>query len=145
MNMYFKVCNDSIKESVLCHHDYTYHNIIFDNDGNTYIVDFDYCKAEVQIYDVATLMIKALKRLNWNSDYAKIILDSYNSVRQITKEEYNILKTLLIFPQRFWRLANRYYYKEAGWNEQSFIRKLKEIIDERENYMNFLEKMHEIM
>lgn len=50
----------------------------------------------------------------------------------------NILKTLLIFPQRFWRLANRYYYKEAGWSEASFVKKMKEIIEEREPYMNFI-------
>ncbi|SKA76337.1 spore coat-associated protein S [Caloramator quimbayensis] len=142
---YYKVCNESIKESVLCHHDYTYHNIIFDSKDSAHIVDFDYCKSEIQIYDVSTLMIKSLKRLNWNVDYAKIILDSYNSIRPISKEEYNILKTLLLFPQRFWRLANRYYYKEAGWNEVSFTKKLNEIIDEREKYMAFLEKMHEIM
>lgn len=142
---YFNVCDESVKNSVLCHHDYTYHNILFDSSDKAYIVDFDYCKSEIQIYDVSTLMIKALKRLDWNADYAKLILDSYNSIKPISREEYNVLKTLLIFPQRFWRLANRYYYKEAGWNEYTFTKKLKEIIEERENYMAFLGKMNQIM
>jgi CotS family spore coat protein len=138
MESYKKVCSDALSDKVLCHHDFTYHNILFDDNGNSYVIDFDYCKWEMQIYDVATLLIKSLKRLNWDNKHAQLILDSYNAIKPISKHEYNILKTLLIFPQRFWRLANRYYYKEAGWSEASFIKKMKEIIDERESYMNFL-------
>jgi CotS family spore coat protein len=138
MESYKKICSDALSDKVLCHHDFTYHNILFEDNGNSYVIDFDYCKWEMQIYDVATLLIKSLKRLNWDNKHAQLILDSYNAIKPISKHEYNILKTLLIFPQRFWRLANRYYYKEAGWSEASFIKKMKEIIDERESYMNFL-------
>lgn len=140
---YASVCEDAVTNNVLCHHDYTYHNIILSKDDEANIVDFDYCKSEIQIYDVSTLMIKALKRLNWNPDSGKMILKSYNKIKPITKEECNVLKTLLIFPQRFWRLANRYYYREAGWNEVTYTKKLKEIIDERENYMSFLTGMED--
>lgn len=145
INCYKNVCQDSIINSVLCHHDFTYHNIIFNNDNVTHIVDFDYCKSEVQIYDVSTLLVKSLKRLNWNKDYAGIILDEYNSAKPISKDEYNVLKALLMFPQRFWRLANRYYYREAGWSESTFIKKMKEIVDERERYQEFVSRFDEVI
>ncbi len=138
LESYKKVCSDALSDKVLCHHDFTYHNILFEDNGNSYIIDFDYCKWEMQIYDVATLLIKSLKRLNWNMNSGKLVLEAYGNVKPISKDELNILKTLLIFPQRFWRLANRYYYKEAGWSEASFVKKMKEIIDEREEYMNFI-------
>jgi CotS family spore coat protein len=141
---YAWVCEEALRENVLCHHDYTYHNILFDKDENAYVIDFDYCKAEIQIYDVSTLIIKALKRLNWNISYAKLIVDSYNAIKPMNKNDYNVLKTLLIFPQRFWRIANRYYYKEAGWSDATFMKKIKEIIEERENYMNFISNLDEI-
>ena len=136
---YNRVCQNDSQDKVLCHHDFTYHNILIKDNGDTYIVDFDYCKEEIQVYDVATLMIKALKRLDWDRGKAKIILDSYNAIKPITKDELNVLKALLIFPQRFWRLANRYYYKEPGWSEASFMKKMREILDEKENYLNFIE------
>lgn len=144
MEGYIRLCERSYFDRVLCHHDYTYHNILFDKDENAHIVDFDYCKSELQIYDVSTLIIKALKRLDWNVEYARAIVGAYNRVRQISSEEENMLKTLLIFPQRFWRLANRFYYRESGWSEGVFIKKMREIIEEKEKYLNFIENVDEI-
>lgn len=141
LESYKKVCSDALSEKVLCHHDFTYHNILFEDNGNSYVIDFDYCKWEMQIYDVATLLIKSLKRLNWDMNSGKLVLEAYSNINPVSKQELNILKTLLVFPQRFWRLANRYYYKEAGWSEASFVKKMKEIIDEREEYMNFISSL----
>jgi CotS family spore coat protein len=144
LDSYSKVCSLALTDNVLCHHDYTYHNILFDNEHNSYIVDFEYCKSEIQIHDVATLIIKSLKRLNWDIRYAEMILERYNSINPLKYDDYNVLKTLLIFPQRFWRLANRYYYKEASWGEDTFIKKMKEIIQERSNYMKFIGELEEL-
>jgi CotS family spore coat protein len=144
INCYGRVCQEAFDEKVLCHHDYTYHNILFDKNNCVHIVDFDYCKEEIQIYDVSTLLVKALKRVDWKLDTGRFILDNYNSEREISKDEMNVLASILIFPQRFWRLANRYYYREAGWSEATFMKKMKEIVGERENYMNFINNMGEI-
>lgn len=145
VDAYAKVCQDSLAEKVLCHHDFTYHNVIIDEKNNPHIIDFDYCKSEMQIYDVATLCTKALKRLDWDINSFKTIIDSYNSCREISKDEYNVLKTLLIFPQRFWRIANRYYYKEAMWSEGVFNRKMNSIISEQEKYMSFIEELNNLI
>lgn len=142
---YNRVCEDALKGKVICHHDYTYHNILFDENEDVHVIDFDYCKWEIQVYDISTLMVKALKRLDWDIDKGKLILESYNSIKPLTLDEVSILKSLLSFPQRFWRLANRYYYKEAGWNETTFIKKIKEIIDEKEKYMNFIDSIDNII
>lgn len=142
---YNKVCEDALRRKVICHHDYTYHNILFDEKEDVHVIDFDYCKWEIQVYDISTLMVKALKRLDWEIDKGKLILESYNSIKPLTLDEVSILKSLLSFPQRFWRLANRYYYKEAGWNETTFIKKIKEIIDEKEKYMNFIDNIDDII
>lgn len=142
---YNRVCEDALKGKVICHHDYTYHNILFDENEDVHVIDFDYCKWEIQAYDISTLMVKALKRLDWDIDKGKLILESYNSIKPLTLDEVSILKSLLSFPQRFWRLANRYYYKEAGWNETTFIKKIKEIIDEKEKYMNFIDSIDNII
>lgn len=139
LDAYNRVCQKDLNDKVLCHHDFTYHNIIIKDNGDVYIVDFDYCKEEIQVYDLATLMVKALKRVDWSIEKANLIIDNYNAVKPISVDELKVLKALLAFPQRFWRIANRYYYKEPGWSEASFIKKLKEILDEKDKYINFLE------
>ena len=73
-------------------------------------------------------------------DFAMAIIDSYNSVSALKPEEYKVLYVFLLFPQRYWRLANRYYYNEVNWGQNTFAGKLESIINERDKYLEFIEK-----
>ncbi|MBU5590282.1 CotS family spore coat protein [Clostridium sp. MSJ-4] len=135
---YMDICKLTEAEKSFCHHDYTYHNIII-AENTVNVIDFDYCKREVRAYDIANFMIKVLKRVDWNMDYAKIIIDNYNKVDPLREEEYRVIFAFLLFPQRFWRLSNRYYYNEVSWGQNTFGSKLEDLIKEKENYLNFIE------
>lgn len=136
---YNELCEEAEKEKGFCHHDYTYHNIILDKDNNVSVIDFDYCKREVRSFDISNFMTKVLKRCNWNFEFGKAILDAYNSEIPLKEEEYKVIYAYLQFPQRYWRLANRYYYNEVNWGQNTFTKKLESIISEKEQYLKFLE------
>lgn len=136
---YNALCEKSEVEKNFCHHDYTYHNIIVDKDNNLQVLDFDYCKREIRVYDLANFMIKALKKVDWNIEYAKRIIDAYNTVEPLEEKEYKVLLAFLIFPQRYWRLANRYYYNEVTWAQNTFNKKIQNIVNEQELYSKFIE------
>ncbi|MFQ6847588.1 MAG: CotS family spore coat protein, partial [Clostridium perfringens] len=51
-----------------------------------------------------------------------------------------VLYAYLLFPQRYWRLANRYYYNEVMWGQNIFINKINNIINEKESYIKFIEE-----
>lgn len=140
---YNDICLRAEEEKSFCHHDYTYHNIIIDNNEEYNVIDFDYCKREIRTYDLSAFMIKALKRQDFNIDVAVSIIDEYNSVSPLLEEEYKVLFAFLLFPQRFWRLTNRYYYNEVNWSITTFENKLSELINEREKYLNFIEYFKE--
>lgn len=140
---YNALCEKSELEKNFCHHDYTYHNIIVDEENNLQILDFDYCKREIRVYDLANFMIKALKKVDWNIEYAKRIIDAYNTVEPLEKKEYRVLLAFLIFPQRYWRLANRYYYNEVTWAQNTFNKKIQNIVNEQELYSKFIEDFKE--
>ena len=93
----------------------------------------------VRAFDISNFITKVLKRVDWDFEYAKAIIDAYNSVSKLEDEEYKVLLSYLQFPQRYWRLANRYYYNEVNWGQNTFASKLQNIIDERENYLKFLD------
>ena len=76
-------------------------------------------------------MKKVLKRVDWNIEYAEAIIDAYNTVSPLREEEYEVLYAYLLFPQRYWRLANRYYYNEVMWGQNIFINKINNIINEK--------------
>jgi len=133
-------CQKAEEEKSFCHHDFTYHNIVIDNDSKCHVIDFDYCKREVRTFDISNFMIKVLKRVDWNIEFAKAILDSYNEVLPLIESEYKVLYAYLQFPQRYWRLANRYYYNEVNWGQNTFGNKIESIINEQENTIRFLEE-----
>lgn len=137
---YLGLCEIAENDKSFCHHDFTYHNIIIDENNDVNVIDFDYCKREIRAFDISNFMIKVLKRVEWNFEYAKAIIDAYDSVSPIKEDEYKVLLAYLQFPQRYWRLANRYYYNEVNWGQNTFAKRLQGIIDEQENYLEFLEK-----
>lgn len=136
---YMELCEIAENDKNFCHHDYTYHNIIIDKNENVNIIDFDYCKREVRTFDISNFMTKVLKRVNWDMDFAKAIIDSYNEVSPLREDEYKVLYAYLQFPQRYWRLANRYYYNEVNWGQNTFASKIEAIIKEQEKFLAFLE------
>lgn len=141
---YDELCNTTENEKGFCHHDFTYHNIVIDNDNKVNVIDFDYCKREIRAYDISSFMIKVLKRSNWDIDNAELIINSYNEVSRIKEEEYRVIFAFLLFPQRFWRLANRYYYNEVNWPLNTYNNKLQELISEQGKYIDFIEKFKKI-
>ena len=136
---YYDLCSVTEKEKSFCHHDFTYHNIILDDNNDVHVIDFDFCKREVRTFDISNFMIKVLKRVDWDINFAKAIIESYNSVSPLSKEEYQVLYAYLQFPQRYWRLANRYYYNEVNWGQVTFTNKLQSIINEKEKYLKLLD------
>ena len=137
---YYELCALSEAEKSFCHHDFTYHNIILNDKNDVYIIDFDFCKREVRTFDIANFMIKVLKRVDWDISFAEAIIESYNSVSKLSSEEYKVLYAFLQFPQRYWRLANRYYYNEVNWGQNTFYKKLQGIVDEKEQYLKLLDE-----
>ena len=135
---YYELCAIAEEQKSFCHHDFTYHNILFNDKKEVYVIDFDFCKREVRTFDISNFMIKVLKRVDWDMRFAVAILDSYNKVSPLNSEEYKVLYAYLQFPQRYWRLANRYYYNEVNWGQNTFAGKLQAIIDEREKYLKFI-------
>lgn len=137
---YTRLCEIAEQEKGFCHHDYTYHNIILGENNSVSVIDFDYCKREVRTFDISNFMIKVLKRNNWNIAFADAIIESYNSVSNLMECEYKVLYSYLQFPQRYWRLANRYYYNEVNWGQNTFDSKLESIVNEKDQYLKFLEE-----
>ena len=117
---YEELCALAEKEKEFCHHDFTYHNIVIDKDNNYHVIDFDYCKRELRTFRYIKFYDKGFKRVDWNPEFGEAILESYNEVSPLLECEYKVLYAYLQFPQRYWRLANRYYYNEVNWGQNAF-------------------------
>lgn len=137
---YYDICREIEEEKSFCHHDYTHHNIIIDNENNLNVLDFDYCKREVRSYDIANFITKVLKKNNWNIDICRGIIENYDKVLKLRYEDIFLIYGFLLFPQRFWRISNRYFYNDMLIRQNVFINHFEKLINEKEEYIEFLDK-----
>jgi len=136
---YERLVKQSREEGIICHHDFTHHNII--KNGETYYAtNFEFCCYELKVYDLANLLRRKMRRCNWDIDEAKLIIDEYRTVESLSEDEIYVMKIMLQFPQKLWRVANKYYNSKRSWSEKSYVAKMQEVIDEIEYHKKFMEQ-----
>jgi CotS family spore coat protein len=134
---YGSIVERTRREQSFCHHDFTHNNILMDGEKAT-VINFEYCCYEIRIYDIANFIRRKMRKCGWDISKAGIILDSYNSIDMIGGDELAVMGAILRFPQKFWRVVNRYYNSRRSWSERNYISRLKEIVDEMEPFNEFI-------
>lgn len=136
---YDEICKTAEKDRAICHHDYTYHNLIIGPEGEVNVIDFDYSCHELPVYDLAALIQKILKRFSYDTDMALELIDDYCSIAPLSKKDFELMLSLFEFPQRFWRIAERYYRNKTHWDEKTFIDKYNDTVIMKEFALDFIE------
>lgn len=136
---YKEVVDRCRKGKSFCHHDYSHCNILC-GERETSVINFDFCSFEIKVYDVANLLRRKMRKCNWDVKGAKMIIDAYTSVEPITQEEFDVMKIMLQFPQKFWRVINKYYNSRRSKREKSFMCRFNEVIEEIEYQKKFLKE-----
>jgi len=134
---YNKLVEATRKEGMLCHHDYSYQNILIKND-TTSIINFDYCNIELKIYDIVNMLRRRMRKCNWDIHKAKLILDTYRRIEPLERDEIKVMKSMLLFPQKFWRVINRYYNSKRSWAQKNFTSVLMDVISEKDAHIQFM-------
>lgn len=132
------------KEGLFCHHDYTHHNIIV-SENRMSVINFDYCCLELKVYDIANLIRRKMRKCNWDIDKADLIISSYSTCEPLDSDDMAVMKLILMFPQKFWRVVNRYYNSRRSWSERSYVAKLQEVINEAEPHRNFIDDYDKLL
>lgn len=136
---YIDKVNEYVKKAGFCHHDYAHHNVLVEENGDINIIDFDYCILDINLHDLASLLIRRMKNGKWDLYNAEFILDSYSKARSIEKRDIPIMAAFMEFPQDYWQVGIQYYWEEQPWGEEFFIKKLKKINEDREEKQEFIE------
>jgi CotS family spore coat protein len=136
---YARLAARTMKEGLFCHHDYTHHNIIV-SENRMSVINFDYCCMELKVYDIANLIRRKMRKCNWDIRKAEMIINAYCAGEPLDSDDMVVMKLILLFPQKFWRVVNRYYNSRRSWSERSFVTKLQEVISEAEPHRSFIEK-----
>jgi putative methionine-R-sulfoxide reductase with GAF domain len=126
------------------HETISLHKLIFDESGNINIIDFDYCIFDINLHDLASLLIRRMKNGKWDLGNAFYIIDSYGSRRKIEKRDIPILAAFMEFPQDYWQIGIQYYWEKQPWEEEFFIKKLKKIYEDKDERQDFIEEFRSV-
>lgn len=127
------------KEYFVCHGDFQYHNIIVcGNEMN--LINFEKCVLESPVRDLYLFMRKLLEKSNWTQEIGFELVDAYEEVRAMEKDEYLQLYYRLAYPEKFWKIVNFYYNSGKAWIPGKNLEKLHKVTEQEKSKQEFLRK-----
>lgn len=134
---YRRLRNESVSMKLVLHGNYTYHNILF-KDDRIVTTGFDKCAVGVQIIDLYDFIRKIMEKNVWEIDMGLKVIDSYCNKRRPSKAECQVLYTLLIYPEKYWKLINFYYNSKKTWMSAKNYEKLYKICEQEKYRAEFI-------
>lgn len=172
---YTEVLENSINCKMVCHGNYTYHNIIMLKNKNealsrTYIppgwinrqsisttdissrwsksiatTNFEKSYIGLQIADLYQFIRKVMEKNNWDILYGSNIIEAYDRIQSISKRELGVLYVLLLYPEKFWKITNYYFNGKKAWISGRNIQKLNSIGEQNPKKGVFLKRLESIL
>lgn len=133
---YENLCRDESK-TVLCHNDLAHHNIILSED-RAYFIDFEYSLVDIRVHDICNFLMKSIKNYGYDFDKSIEIINAYDSVWRIEKDELEVLYAIMIFPNDYYNLVYNYYNKKKNWSYESFLSKFQNKLADEPDRKDFL-------
>lgn len=140
---YGNLSRQAEKSGIISHHDFNHHNI-YVKDSEMHVVNFEYCCFDIKAYDLVNLLRRKMRKCNWDIEEAVDILNEYGKIETISQSELEVMKIMLMFPQKFWRVINKYYNSRRSWSEKNYITRLQEVLDEKPYLEAFLEEFNKL-
>lgn len=137
---YTEMYEKSRGQQRLCHGDYTQHNILVTR-SDMALVRFDQMHVELQVYDLYVFMRKMLEKNRWNPGLGMAMLKTYHRVMPLNYGQVRCLYGMMVFPEKFWKIANRYQNSRKSWMSAQNMDKLNKLIQEKSERKAFLSEI----
>lgn len=128
------------RERYICHGDFHYHNLVFGRQ-ETWICQSSRFHFGDQITDLYLFLRKCMEKHSWNWQLARELLEFYQQICPVTKNDRQLLYCLFLFPEKYWKQLNFYLQSNKAWMPEKNVIKLQNFIRQEEDRQQFLEQM----
>ena len=129
----------ALKDYSICHGTYNYHNVLLMDNGVA-VVNFNHANANLQLEDLYFFLRKIMEKHDWDVRLGSQIIDKYSSIKPITNSEWQVLKILLMYPEKYWKILNQYNNSRKSWIPDKNVEKLQAVYDKQQKKMDFVKK-----
>lgn len=142
---YDNLRKDNKEKCCLVHGEYNYHNIMMDDNSHhgklLAVTNFDKFKQDIQAEDFYYFLRKVMEKYGWKERLGDNIINAYSAVRPLTQDEVEYIKFRLVYPEKFWKIANAYYHSNKAWISVKNIEKLNIAIRQTKEKERFLKNV----
>lgn len=124
----------------LCHGSFNQHNVLRVEQGMVIVQLQSICYG-LYVSDFVNFFRKTMEKNDWDEELGMQMLEWYQQIEPISRADYKQVYTLLLFPEKFWKIVNHYYNSHKAWLSERDIEKLKKVIAQEEARSAFLEKL----
>ena len=106
---------------------------------NVYTMNFDHFKKNVQVEDLYYFLRKAMEKQGFKEWISDGILNAYSAIIPLGKNELEYLKNRLMYPEKFFKVANSYYHSNKAWISIKNVEKMQMAVrqmNEKEHFLN---------
>ena len=135
-----RLLTEAVDKVSICHGNYNYHNIIFLG-NNCAVTDFDRSGKGLLVKDLYFYLRKVMEKHNWELRVGYNILEKYNKIRTMSKDENEVLRIMLMYPEKFWKVVNQYYNSNKSWIPDKNVEKLRAVYEGQLKKEEFIKKM----
>ena len=136
------LCDKIMKQASYCHGDCSHHNLLVDK-GHVNVINFEKCKPDTQIKDLALFVRKVLEKNNWEQRFGFELIETYHKLLPLSKEEFSYLFARLCYPEKFVKIAGSYLNQRRSLPAKKQQEKLKTLLCMEEARWNFLRYFEE--
>lgn len=140
---YHELVHEGKQMGCVCHGDVAERNFIRKPDGTTWIIDLDSSRLDLPVMDLVKFIRRILKKSHWNPEVARTVIQTYQEFSPLRPGEIRLFESVIMFPQKFWRISDRYYHKQKFFSEEKAYDKLRNLIRQKNDFINFLGEYRE--
>ena len=130
VNEYAACYENALQNGTMLHGNFTHHSVIMLPEGEVAVTGFDRAVAGIRIHDFYQLFRKMMEKWDWDVAVGDGLLENYEKIRSIPAEEYRLLKVLVSYPEKFWKVANQYYNNRKSWIPEKNMQKLLQTMEQ---------------
>jgi len=134
---YLELVDKNNLKKPLAHGDPAARNFIITPEKKIYMIDFDSCRLELPILDLIKFARRVLKKYHWKFEIFATMLQAYQTVQPLSSSELEVMKAVLYFPQKFWRMSNRYFEQHDQRSPERLTHKFEKLLKEKKNFAHF--------
>jgi CotS family spore coat protein len=134
---YLDLVKSAKNNRFFCHGDPAARNFILTPSNRIFMIDFDSCRLDLPVMDLIKFTRRVLKKYRWDFKIAKLLIDTYDQVNQLSVNELEVMKAVFYFPQKFWRMSVRYFHKHDQHSPERSLSKFKKYVSNRNELSRF--------